>query len=150
MQMRGIEFTSRLPRHKRHALEQLLFFNGCQQRIARDIVDVIDKYGPPEICDDDQGLRVKVSSQPNVQSLFAVDSQTGRPVGVAVYVRADLDHVTVLHMGVSEDYCAGGLNEAANLPLRLLREVRSSFEDSDGVRRLKLAYCAQRPRSTAG
>jgi hypothetical protein len=147
--MRGIEFHSRLPRHKRTALEQLLFFNGCQQRIARDIVDVIDKYGPPEIWDDGDGLRVKVSSQSNVQSLFAVDSQTGRPIGVAVYVRADLEHVTVLHMGVSEDYCTGGVNEAANLPLRLLREVRTTSRDGDGVRRLKVAYCAQRPRSTA-
>ena len=147
--MRGIEFTSRLPRHKRHALEQLLFFNGCQQRIARDIVDVIDKYGPPEIHDDGEGLRVRVTSQPGVQSLFAVDTQTGRPIGVAVYVRADLEHVTVLHMGVSEDYCTGGMNEAVSLPLRLLREVRSSSRDTDGVRRLKVAYCAQRARSSA-
>ena len=59
--MRGIEFTSRLPRHKRHALERILFFNGCQDRFARGIVDVIDKYGPPEIVDDGEGLRVRVT-----------------------------------------------------------------------------------------
>ena len=58
--MQGIEFTSRLPRHKRHALERILFFNGCQDRFARGIVDVIDRYGPPEIVDDGEGLRVRV------------------------------------------------------------------------------------------
>jgi hypothetical protein len=48
----NVVFASRVPREKRHALEQLLFFNGCQARFTRDIVDVIDKYGPPEIYDD--------------------------------------------------------------------------------------------------
>ena len=56
--MRAIDFASRVPRQKRHALEQLLFFNGCQERVARDIVDVIDKYGSPEICDDVEGRGV--------------------------------------------------------------------------------------------
>ena len=56
--MGAIEFASRVPRHKRHALERLLFFNGCQERVARDIVDVIDRYGPPEIYDDGEGLIV--------------------------------------------------------------------------------------------
>ena len=60
--MQGIEFTSRLPRHKRHALERILFFNGCQHRFARGIVDTIDRYGPPEIVDDGEGLRVRVGT----------------------------------------------------------------------------------------
>ena len=60
--MGAIEFASRVPRHKRHALERLLFFNGCQERVACDIVDVIDRYGPPEIYDDGEGLRVRVAN----------------------------------------------------------------------------------------
>jgi hypothetical protein len=147
--MRGIDYASRLPRHQRHALEQLLFFNGCQQRVARDIVDVIDKYGPPEIFDDGEGLRVRVSTLPDVQCLFAIEPSTRRPIGVAVYMRADLEHVTVLHLGVSEDYCAGGANRGLNLPLRLVREVRRSSRRIKGVRRLEVAYSSQRLRSTA-
>jgi hypothetical protein len=147
--MRGIEFTSRLPRNRRVALEQLLFFNGCQDRVASNIVDVIDRYGPPEICDDGEGLRVRIANLPDVQCLFAVDSVTSRPIGVAVYMRADLTHVTVLHLGVSEDYCTGGVNEDARLLLRLVGEVRRSSQRIKGVRRIEVLYGAQRPRASA-
>ena len=77
--MGAIEFASRVPRHKRHALERLLFFNGCQERVARDIVDVIDRYGPPEIYDDGEGLRVRVATLPDVQCLFAFERATQNP-----------------------------------------------------------------------
>lgn len=147
--MGAIEFASRLPRHRRHALERLLFFNGCQNRVARDIVDAIDRYGPPEIIDDGEGLRVRVGQLPGVQCLFAIDSDGQRPVGVAAYVRADLEHVTLLHLGVAEDYCAGGVNESVNLPLRLVREVRRSSRRIKGVRRVEVAYCTQRGRASS-
>ena len=32
-------------------------------------------------------------------------------------MRADLEHVTVLHIGLSEEYCAGGEREGLNLLL---------------------------------
>src|SRR5512137_2976613 len=135
--MRGIEFTSRIPRHKRHALERILFFNGCQDRFARGIVDVIDKYGPPEIVEDGEGLRVRVGTLPDVQCLFAV------------YNRADLEHVTVLHLGMSEDYCTGGMNDDVGLLLRLMGEVRRSSRRLKGVRRLEVLYGGQRARVAA-
>lgn len=147
--MQGIEFTSQLPRHRRHALERILFFNGCQDRFARGIVDVIDKYGPPEIVDDGEGLRVRVGSLPGVQCLFAVEALTARPVGVAVYHRADLEHVTVLHIGLGEEYCAGGERESLKLLLRMLKELRRSSRRVKGVRRLKVAYGEQRSRAGA-
>ena len=147
--MQGIEFTSRLPRHKRHALERILFFNGCQDRFARGIVDVIDRYGPPEIVDDGEGLRVRVGSLPDVQCLFAVETLTARPVGVAVYHRADLEHVTVLHLGMSEDYCTGGMNDDVGLLLRLMGEVRRSSRRMKGVRRLEVLYGGQRLRAAS-
>jgi hypothetical protein len=147
--MSGVEFASRVTRDSRGALERLLFFNGCQERVVRDIVDVIDRYGPPEIFDDGEGLRVRVAGMPEVQCLFAVESGSGRPIGVAIYVRADLEHVTVLHLGVAEDYCSGGLHEQSNLLLRLVREVRRSSRRIKGVRRLQLAYGSQRSRTAA-
>lgn len=147
--MRGIEFSSRVSRLQSQALEQLLFFNGCQDRVARDIVEAIDKYGSPEIFDDGEGLRARVAALPDVQCLFAIESLTTRPIGVAIYVRADLEHVTVLHLGVSEDYCAGGIHKGANLPLRLVREVRRSSRRIKGVRRIEVAYSAQRTRSSS-
>jgi hypothetical protein len=145
-----VTFTSKVAIEHRETLERLLFFNGCQARVARGIVDVIDRFGPPEIEVDGEWLRVKVSElSSGVQSLFAVESTTGRPLGVAVYMRADLEHVTVLHVGLSEEYCAGGERESLNLLLRLLKEIRRSSRRVKGVRRMSVAYGAQRQRAQA-
>jgi hypothetical protein len=147
----GVEvtFTSKVAREHRPALERLLFFNGCQERVARGIVEVIDRYGPPEIHADGEWLRVKVAGLPEVQSLFAVETGTGEPIGVAVYVRADLEHIMVLHLGLGEEYCAGGAHQGLNLLLRLIREIRRSSRRVKGVRRLRVLYGGQRPRAQA-
>lgn len=144
-----VTFTSRVAIEHRAELERLLFFNGCQERVARGIVDVIARYGPPEIQQDGEWLRVKVAGVTDVQSLFAVETTTGRPIGVAVYLRADLEHVTVLHLGLSEEYCAGGEREKLNLLLRLMKEIRRSSRRVKGVRRLSVLYGAQRSRAQA-
>jgi hypothetical protein len=144
-----VTFASKVAREHRPALERLLFFNGCQDRVARGIVEVIDRYGPPEIQVDGECLRVKVAGLPEVQSLFALETGTGEPIGVAVYVRADLEHITVLHLGLAEEYCAGGERQGLNLLLRLIREIRRSSRRVKGVRRLRVLYGAQRQRAQA-
>jgi hypothetical protein len=144
-----VTFTSKVAIEHRKKLERLLFFNGCQDRVARGIVDVIDRFGPPEIQPDGEWLRVKVAGPSDVQSLFAVETTTGRPLGVAVYIRADLEHVTVLHIGLSEEYCSGGERESLNLLLRLMKEIRRSSRRVKGVRRLSVLYGEQRLRADA-
>jgi hypothetical protein len=147
--MTPVSFTSRVAAEHRATLEQLLFFNACQDRVASGIVDAIDKFGSPEIQGDDGWLRVKVPGLPDVQSLFVVEQATGRPVGVAVYTRADLEHVTVLHVGLAEQYCSGGEREHVNLLLRLMKEIRRSSKRVKGVRRLSVHYGTQRARIQA-
>jgi hypothetical protein len=144
-----VSFTSRIAAEHRATLEQLLFFNGCQSRVASGIVDAIDKYGHPEIHDDNGWLRVKIAELPEVQSLFVVDEATARPIGVAVYTRADLEHVTVLHIGLAEEYCAGGERESLNVLLRLMKEIRRSSKRVKGVRRLSVHYGTQKARVQA-
>ena len=144
-----VTFTSKVAIEHRPTLERLLFFNGCQNRVARGIVDVIDRYGSPEIQPDGEWLRVRLAGLADVQSLFAVETTTGRPIGVAVYMRADLEHVTVLHLGLSEEYCAGGEREGLNLLLRLMKEIRRSSRRVKGVRRLSVLYGTQRSRVQA-
>ncbi len=144
-----VRFTSRIAAEHRVRLEQLLFFNACQDRVTSGIVDAIDKYGPPEIVEDNGCLRVRVAGLPDVQSLFVVDGDDGPPIGVAVYTRADLEHVTVLHVGLAEPYCAGGDRESLNLLLRLMKEIRRSSKRVKGVRRLSVHYGTQRVRPQA-
>ncbi len=142
-----VTFASRIAEEHRQTLERLLFFNGCQGRVAQGIVDAIDKYGSPEIRSEDGWLRVRIAALPDVQSLFAIDGTSGEPIGVAIYVRADLEHVAVLHIGLAEAYCAGGEREGWNLLLRLMKEIRRSSKRLKGVRRLSVLYGAQRPRA---
>ena len=145
----SIAFKSRVRHEHRRSLERLLFFNGCQSRVLHGIVAAIERYGPPEIVVDGEFLRVRVAKQPDVQTLFAIDAGSGRPIGVAVYLRADLEHVTVLHLGLGEEYCAGGPQDSAKLLLQLMREVRRTSRRIKGVRRLEVLYGTQRPRATA-
>jgi len=135
-----IEFQSHVAVAQRPALEALLFFNSCQERVASCIADAVETFGAPEIVAARDRLRVQITDQPDVQSLFAIEKSTGRPVGVAVYVRPDLEHITVMHLSIAAEYASGGPRSDEQLLLRLLREVRRSTRRMKGVRRLELYY----------
>jgi len=143
-----IEFKSHVPKTQRAALERLVFFNSCQDRYATCIAEAVEKFGAPEIVANGERLRVRVSELTDVQSLFAIEAVTGRPVGVALYVRADLEHITVVHLGIAAEYASGGMRAADQLLLRLLREVRRSTRLVKGVRRLELFYIKDRTTTT--
>jgi len=135
-----IQFRSHVPQAQRPALEALVFFNSCQERVSACIADAVERFGHPEIVADRDRLRIVIKDNPDVQSLFAVEGLTGRPVGVAVYVRSDLEHVTVMHLSIAAEYASGGVRSGDQLLLRLLREVRRSTRRMKGVRRLELYY----------
>ena len=61
-------------------------------------------------------------------------------VGVAVYARQDIEHVTVVHIGITAEFASGGPRAGEQLLLKLLREVRRSTRRVKGVRRLELFY----------
>lgn len=135
-----IEFKSHVPVAQRTALEALIFFNSCQERVSACIADAVEKFGAPEIVADRDRLRIHMKDMPDVQSLFAIQAGTGRPVGVAVYARQDVEHITVMHLGISAEYASGGPRAGEQLLLRLLREVRRSTRRVKGVRRVELYY----------
>src|SRR5687767_347402 len=102
-----IEFKSHVPASQRVALESLLFFNSCQGRVSACIAEAIERFGAPEIVADKDRLRIHMRDMPDVQSLFAIDGRSCRPVGVAVYVRQDVEHVTVVHLGIAAEFASG-------------------------------------------
>jgi hypothetical protein len=139
-----IEFKSYVPAAQRPALEALLFFNSCQARVSDCIANAVERFGSPEIVADGDRLRIHMKNMNDVQSLFAIEAQSGRPVGVAVYTRQDIEHVTVMHVGIAAAYASGGPRSGQQLLLRLLREVRRSTRRVKGVRRLELYYASRR------
>src|SRR5690606_9379537 len=65
--MSKIEFKSHVPVAQKPALEALLFFNSCQERVSACIADAIEKFGTPEIVADRDRLRIHMKELPEVQ-----------------------------------------------------------------------------------
>jgi len=127
-----------LPVEQRTALEQLLFFNVNQHRVRLGIQQSIDTYGVPEIYEHDGGLRVRVGDVAGVQTLFAV-SDTGRPLGVAVFVRSAHERFAVLHLGV-EPRLGATPELNTRVLLKLMHEIRRAARRTRGVDRIELVY----------
>jgi hypothetical protein len=149
--MPRITVTSRLPAQMRADLEALLFFNARQHRMRHEIEATIERYGMPEIVEHGGALRVRVAGLPEVQSLFAVAAVNGeaRPVGAVVYVRDAFERLTIVHIGVAEEYATGGPHASERVLLRLLQEIRRVARRTSGVRHVEVAY-RSRAREAAG
>jgi hypothetical protein len=134
----SIDITSKLPADQRGILEQLLFFNVNQHRVRLGIQQSIETYGVPEIFEQDGNLRIRVGDIAGVQSLFAV-SDSGRPIGVAVFVRLAHERFVVLHLGV-EPRLNGSPEVNTPVLLRLMHEIRRTARRTRGVDRIELVY----------
>jgi len=134
----SIGITSKLPTEQRAALEQLLFFNVNQHRVRLGIQQSIETYGVPEIVEHDGGLGVRVGAIVGVQTLFAI-SDSGKPIGVAVFVRSAHERFAVLHLGVEPRL---GLTPEINtrVLLKLMHEIRRAARSTRGVDRIELVY----------
>lgn len=147
---RQVTFVSSLPVEHHHQLEALLFFNGRQDRVRKGIVTAIDRYGPPEIVNDGNSLRVRVAGPSEAQCLFALerDGKVSRPVGLILYVRDSFERITVLHLVVAEAYAAGGPHAKYNLLLRLVQAVKRVARCTSGIRHVELIYSEKhKPKS---
>lgn len=132
----AIWVTSKLPPTQRAALEQLVFFNAYQYRVRGGIEHSIKTYGTPEIYEHEGALRVRVGCVADVQTLFAV-TETGRPVGVAVFVRMEQARFVVLHVVVEPNPESTRGNHVL---LRLMHEIRRAARITRGVDRIELPY----------
>lgn len=143
-----IKLKSRLPATMRGQVEALLFFNAGQHRMRHAIQATIERYGIPELVDDDGWLRIQVAGVPEVQTLFAVHEENvrARPVGAVVYVRDSFERITVVHLGVADDYSVGGRYAQERVLPRLLQQIRQVARCTSGIRHVEVAYCRNRPR----
>lgn len=138
-----IAVKSRLPATQRAELETVLFFNSRQHRIREEIEATIKRFGAPEIVETGGWLRVQVAGLAEVQSLFAVREEadgSSRPVGAVIYVRDTFERITVVHIGVADDYAHGGAHASERVLLRLMQEIRRVARRTSGIRHVELAY----------
>jgi len=144
-------FSSRIPSDQRAALEHLVFFNEHQSRVRGALREVIERWGCPEIVEEAGFLSVTLARHAAVQCLFASQARAGslRPVGLVIYLRDGAEHLTVLHVGLSPAFAAGGLHAEENLLGRLMHEVKRVARHTKGIRKLLVAYRALRGPAAA-
>ena len=143
-----IVVSSRLPGTMRGELEAILFFNAGQHRLRQEIKATIERFGIPELIEQDGWLRVQVAGVPEVQTLFALHEEGGRarPVGAVIYLRDTFERITVVHIGVADDYAAGGRHASERVLARLMLEIRRVARRTSGIRQVELAYRRTRLR----
>jgi hypothetical protein len=139
---------TRVPMWMRGQVESLLFFNGGQHRVRDGIAASIERYGVPVVVEDATGLRIDVGGAGNARTLWAVheEGRLSRAVGVLVYARDAADEITVLHVGVADDYAQGGVHASEHVLARLLQQARRIARDTAGVSHFGVAYRHTRMR----
>jgi hypothetical protein len=145
-----LSFKSFIANAYHKELETLVYFNSCQTRVWDGIVEAIERFGTPEIEVHAERLRVVLRKLPEAQCLFVVEADSGRPLGLAVYVRPDREHLTVLHVSIAAEFASGGLRCQEQLLLKLLRELRRCGRRVKGIEHLDLYYQAERQRLRKG
>lgn len=136
-----LEFASTVPAGMRGAVEELFFFNPRQQALGPAIRRAIERFGVPEIQEQEGRLWIRSTRCP-MQCLFAHQSKHRRehPVGVVLYTRLRHDTLTATHLAV--DPAGNSLGElwVDDLGIALIGEVRRIASRINGVSRVELPY----------
>lgn len=151
--MGTILITSRIGEHYREELEQLMFFNPGQCTAEAGIRSSIEGYGVPEITTDNGCLRIRLNSLLTAQTLFLIDRNPAEHslAGVLVYIRENIESLSVLHLAVSSQHQQQGRVTSARIIWELLRQVIDTASRVKGINNIKLIYCrsTRRGRTTA-
>jgi hypothetical protein len=146
-----LRFTSVHGAKHRRELEELLFLNPRQHIVRAAIIEGIEKYGVPKIIIEHDRLRVKLDSDLEVQTLFAVASSLfrSRLAGVMIYTRLDPETILLLHMAVTADYSSHGRQRKQMLALRFVEQLRAIAAQIKGVRQVRVMLGHGRVRDLA-
>jgi hypothetical protein len=139
---RPFAITSRLGAEHRGALEELLFFNRLQDTVRTRIVATIERYGMPQVVVRDGTLRIELDGVAEVQSVFALapGGASAGPIGVAVFLRESEERFVIVHVGVAEQFSAGGDGADQHVFFHLLNAIRDAARRTRGVRSIDLFY----------
>jgi hypothetical protein len=140
--MRDIRLSSMLGRAFRGELERIVFFNPEQNLIIGTLVDLVRRYGVPEVVEADGGLRFRLKGLGMVQTLYAFDGTAGpeRLVGVAMFTRLRRRNLVVVHLAVHEDYTSRGKWSSAAVVAQLITAIRKAGLRTRGVKSLIILY----------
>jgi len=140
--MRNIRISSLLPVSFRDELERIVFFNPEQSLITGRLVDLVHRYGVPEIFDESDCLRFRSRGLGQLQTLYALDA-TDEPehlVAVAMFTRLRRRSLVVVHLAVHEDYSSRGKWSGEAVVAQLVAAIRNLALRTRGVNTLRILY----------
>ncbi len=140
--MGRIYFSSVIKKNYRNSLESLLHFNENQIKYSRDIVNIIEEYGIPEIVSDLDNLRIKIGNFSEVQCIFAFDGNENynHLIGLIIYYRITIEDIIILHVAVNWEYTVSGKYGDQMLAMRLISKVREVANRLKGIETISIAY----------
>ncbi len=140
--MRKIQISSVLGGSFRDELERIVFFNPEQNLITGPLVELVRRYGVPEIVDENGRLRFRVSALGRLQTLYALDvtDPSERLVGVAMFTRLRRSNIVVLHIAAHEDYTSRGRWACDAVVAQLVAAVRRLALQVRGLKVLRVLY----------
>lgn len=132
-----IEFRSTVSPKARPALEQLMFFNPHQHKVAAGIAKSVETFGPPQIVETNNGLTFEIEHW-KVQSLFAfdLDRNPNEPIGLAIFSRTSSTEITVLHVAAHPTYTMKESRTGLGIGVAMLAQVRRIGRSIAGVERI--------------
>lgn len=132
-------FCAKLPAASRQDLEDLLFFNSHQSRYRARIVEVIQRFGTPQVVEEGGQLALRLPGHPTgTQCLFAL--WEGELVGALVYSRERPEQIVLLHIAVDDDYVQGGRETQRGTTLCLMEQLRQIAARIRGVETIRILY----------
>lgn len=140
--MRNIRISSLLGASFRDELERIVFFNHEQNLITGRLVDLVHRYGVPEIVNEGDRLRFRLSALGTLQTLYALDAteEPERLVGVAMYTRLRRTSIVVVHLAAHEDYTSRGKWSGEAVVAQLISAIRALALRTHGVKTLRVLY----------
>lgn len=140
-----IVFQSDLPSLMRSQLEGVFFFNPKQSNWVKQISQVVEKYGVPEIREAGGKVTLALRGNEHTQTLFGVNPE--RPdllEGVIIYCRLDYSEILVLHLALARFQLASVFTTQENSStqnfLGLIAAFTKMVKSIAGVERLRFAY----------
>jgi hypothetical protein len=143
--MREIRISSLLRTSFRDELERIVFFNPEQGLVTGRLVDLVHRYGVPEIVDETGCLRFRLSALGMLQTLYALDGtdaaeEAEHLVGVAMFTRLRRTSIVVVHIAVHEDYTSRGKWRGEAVVAQLITAIRTLASRTRGVKTLRILY----------
>jgi len=160
--MHNLRISSVLRSSFRDELERIVFFNPEQSLVTGQLVDLVHRYGVPEIVNEGDRLRFRLSALGMLQTLYALDSTQGdatkedsppasapqegttdaaeRLVGVAMFTRLRRTSIVIVHIAAHEDYTSRGKWSGEAVVAQLINAIRAVALRTRGVKTLRILY----------